>query len=68
MTKKRFEISKLYEGPPITTPWGATEEGMHETALTARTRIAILEAGLPKIKYLRGECVDAENDEWDEVK
>jgi hypothetical protein len=73
MSGKRFEISKLYEGPPITTPWGSTAEGLHETVeryddeLTARVRVAVLNEGLAKKKYFLHECVDPENDEWVEV-
>ena len=42
MSRKRFRISKLYKGPSrIILTFGPTEEGMHETALTARTRIVM---------------------------
>jgi hypothetical protein len=73
---KRFEISKLYEGPPVTTPWGtctAEESGLHEVVeryddeLTARVRFAILNEGLAKKKYFLNECVDAEDDLWVEI-
>ena len=72
MSGKRFEISKLYEGPPISTPWG-TAKGLYETVeryddeLTARVRVAVLNEGLAKKKYFLNECVDPENDEWVKV-
>jgi hypothetical protein len=75
MSGKRFEISKLYEGPPVTAPWGGIiTKGLHKTVeryddeLTARVRVAVLNEGLAKKKYFLNECVDPENDDWVEVK
>ena len=77
--RKRFDISKPYDGPPFIAPWGdgkeeVTGEGLYETVeryddeLTARVRVAVLNQGRGKKgKYLLHECVDPENDEWIEV-
>jgi hypothetical protein len=74
MTRKRFEISKLYEGPPVPMPWGGTAaKGLHETVeryddeLTARVRVAVLNEGLAKKKFFLHECIDPETDEWVKV-
>jgi hypothetical protein len=72
MSGKRFTISKPYEGPPIPTPWGEFGGGYeiveeYDDELTARVRVAILNEGLPKKKYVLEKCVDAENGEWVEV-
>jgi hypothetical protein len=73
MSGKRFEISKLYQGPPLTTPWGGIAEGIYETVeqyndeLTARVRVAVLNEGLAQKKYFLNGCTDAENDVWTEV-
>jgi hypothetical protein len=70
---KRFDISKLYEGPPVLMPSGTVATGLHETVeqyddeFTARVRVAILNHGLAEKKYTLHECIDPENDNWIEV-
>ena len=72
MSGKRFQIRKLYEGPPVTTPWGIAKwlwqtVERYDDELTARVRVAVLNEGLAKKKYFLDECVDPEGEEWVEV-
>jgi hypothetical protein len=69
---KRFTISKPYEGPPvITTPEGVELTGgyvlveEYDDEYTARVRVAILNHGLIKKKYILDEQV--EEGLWEEV-
>jgi hypothetical protein len=72
--RKRFEISKPYEGPPLEAPWGGTAEDMYESVeeyddeFTARVRVAILNEGLAQKKYRLHQCIDPENEIWEEIE
>jgi hypothetical protein len=66
MSYKRFVIFEKYEGPPFETVYGTvteesgvvTEVEEYDDEFTARVRVAILNHGLAKKKYMLEEQVE----------